>query len=146
MIELIMVIVMLGILAVFAVPRMTSTSSFVARGFQDETLALLRFAQKAAIAERRSVCVNLNATGITMNIFNTNPSSGNCGGATTSTLALPNTPKGGTGLAATVNGASIAQFQFNPLGNTNQTSQVQVTIANAAGTIYVESTTGYVHE
>ena len=57
LIELVMVLVLAGVLAVFAAPRLFSTGDFNARGFQDETLSLLRYAQKAAIAQRRTVCV-----------------------------------------------------------------------------------------
>src|SRR5665647_2470350 len=49
LIELIMVMVMLGVLAVFAAPRIFNSGDFYARGFHDETLGLLRYAQKAAI-------------------------------------------------------------------------------------------------
>ena len=42
LIELVMVIAMLGVLAVFAAPRMFNSGDFYARGFHDETLALLR--------------------------------------------------------------------------------------------------------
>jgi len=66
LIELIMVIVMLGILAVFAAPRMFNSEDFYARGFHDETLALLRYAQKTAIAQRRTVCVDFSASSITL--------------------------------------------------------------------------------
>ncbi|MBK9442637.1 MAG: type II secretion system protein [Comamonadaceae bacterium] len=59
LVELIMVIVMMGVLAVFAAPRLFDSTDFYARGFHDETLALLRYAQKAAVAQRRLVCVSL---------------------------------------------------------------------------------------
>ena len=136
-IELIMVIVILGVLAVFATP-MLRTDDFKARGFHDETLALLRYAQKTAVAQRRSVCVNLNSTGVTMTIFATNPSSGTCAAATV--LNPPNTPRGGTGLVGTP-----SAFQFTPLGSTDQSSNVTIAISNAAA-ITVEAATGYVHD
>jgi MSHA pilin protein MshC len=60
LIELIMVIVMLGVLAVFAAPRMFNTGDFTQRGFHDETMSLLRYAQKTAIAQRRTVCVAIS--------------------------------------------------------------------------------------
>lgn len=137
LIELIMVIVILGVLAVFATP-MLKTDGFKARGFHDETLALLRYAQKTAVAQRRSVCVNLNSTGVTLTIFAANPSTGTCSAA--QNLNPPNTPRGGTGLVGTP-----SAFQFTPLGSTDQSSNVTITIANAAG-ITIEAATGYVHD
>lgn len=62
LIELIMVMVMLGVLAVFAAPRIFNSDDFYARGFHDETLALLRYAQKTAIAQRRTVCVTFTSS------------------------------------------------------------------------------------
>lgn len=41
----------------FAAPRLFDSKDFYARGFHDETLAYLRYAQKTAIAQRRTVCV-----------------------------------------------------------------------------------------
>lgn len=139
LIELIMVIVMMGILAVYAVPRMFNMDDFNARGFHDETLGLLRYAQKTAIAQRRTVCVSLNATGVTMTIFANNPATGTCAAATV--LNPPNTPRGGSGLAG-----SVGSFQFTPLGSTDQAAAVTITIPNAAPNITVEAATGYVHD
>ncbi|OQW86358.1 MAG: hypothetical protein BWK72_17880 [Rhodoferax ferrireducens] len=136
LIELIMVIVILGVLAVFAAPRILNTGDFNARGFHDETLSLLRYAQKTAIAQRRTVCVALNATGVTLTMDTNSPPDGTCNGA----LALPNTPRGGSGLTA-----SVASFQYTGLGSTNQSAQVAITIANSTG-IMVDATTGYVHD
>lgn len=61
LIELVLVIVLLGVLAVVALPRMFNSNDFYARGFHDETLGLLRYAQKTAIAQRRTVCVQFSS-------------------------------------------------------------------------------------
>lgn len=135
LIELIMVIVILGVLAVFVAPRL-NTDDFNARGFHDETLALLRFAQKTAIAQRRVVCVALNANGVALTMDTSVPPDGTCDAAP----ALPNTPRRGQGLVG-----SVAAFQFTPLGSTNQAAAVVITIANSTA-IRVEADTGYVHD
>jgi MSHA pilin protein MshC len=136
LIELIMVIVILGVLAVFAAPRILNTGDFTQRGFHDETLSLLRFAQKTAIAQRRTVCVTLAASGVTMTMDTNSPPDGACDVAPT----LPNAPRGGAGLASVPNA-----FQFTPLGSTNQTATFVITIPNSTA-ITVEAETGYVHE
>lgn len=136
LIELVMVIVIVGILAITVIPRFNDQSAFESRGFHDETMSLLRYAQKTAIAQRRTVCVSLNATGVALTIDTDTPADGICNAAPT----LPNTPRGGSGLAG-----SIASFQFTPLGNTDQATDVTVTIAGSTG-ITVEAATGYVHE
>ena len=138
LIELIMVMVMLGVLAVFAAPRIFNSDDFYARGFHDETLGLLRYAQKTAVAQRRTVCVNLNPTGVTLHIFASNPATGTC--ASAMTLNPPNTPRAGTGLVGTP-----SAFQFTPLGSTDQSVAVAIAIANSTG-ITVEAETGYVHD
>lgn len=131
-----MVVVMLGVLAVFAAPRILNTGDFSARGFHDETLSLLRYAQKTAIAQRRTVCVSLNANGVSLTMDTNSPPDGVCD----ATPTMPNIPKGGLGLAGTV-----AAFQFTPLGSTNQAAAIGITIANSTS-ITVEADTGYVHE
>lgn len=138
LIELIMVIVILGVLAVFAAPRIFNTGDFTQRGFHDETLSLLRFAQKTAIAQRRTVCVTLNPAGVALNIFANNPEIGGCAGAPV--LVPPNAPRGGAGLVGAPNA-----FQFTPLGGTNQAAAIVITIPNST-VITVEADTGYVHD
>ena len=136
LIELIAMMIIIGILAIAVLPRFADQSVFVSRGFHDETLSLLRYSQKTAIAQRRTVCVSLNATGVIMTIDTDTPADGKCNSSPT----LPNSPRGGSGLAG-----SVAAFQFTPLGSTDQTTNVAITIAGSTG-ITVEAATGYVHD
>lgn len=136
LIELVVIMVLTGILAIVVLPRFNDQSTFESRGFHDETLSLLRYAQKTAIAQRRTVCVALNATGVALTIDTNTPPDGVCNTAPT----MPNTPRGGVGLAG-----SVASFQFTPLGSTNQAANVTITIAGSTG-ITVEAATGYVHD
>src|SRR5438309_10937419 len=62
--ELVMTIVVVGILAVVAAPRFVSWKGFASRGFYDEAQAVVRFAQKTAVAWRRSIFVCVTATDI----------------------------------------------------------------------------------
>jgi MSHA pilin protein MshC len=145
LIELIMVIVILGVLAVFAAPKLFDSNSFTGRGFHDETSALLRFGQKTAIAQRRTVCVTVNATGVTMTMFVTNPAPATCAAATAAQappLTPPFIPQGGTGLTTV---PSPLIFQFTPLGSTDQASPIAITVANSTP-ITIEPSTGYVHD
>jgi MSHA pilin protein MshC len=136
LIELIMVIVILGVLAVVAAPRVFNTGDFSARGFHDEILSLVRYAQKTAVVQRRSVCVQVNDTGITLTMDTKATPDGVCNGS----VNLPNTPKGGSGLTG-----SVSNFKFNSLGATDQTGAVTLSIANST-TITIEADTGYVHD
>jgi len=134
LVELITVMLVIGILAVVALPRFADRSDFETRGFQDETRSLLRYAQKTAIAQRRNVCVTLGGTGVTMTIDSNTPADGICDVA----LAPPSSPRGGTGLVP-----SVASFKFQPLGDTDQA--VNITINIAGTTITVDFRTGYVY-
>ena len=63
--ELVVVIVIVAILAVFAASRFSS-QSFNTRGFTDQTLAMLRYAQKTAVSQRRTVCVSISGNVISL--------------------------------------------------------------------------------
>lgn len=73
MIELVMVIVILGILAVVAVPRLAGLSEFRALEFHDQVVGALRHAKNSASSHRRLVCVAFTATTVTLTIARTNP-------------------------------------------------------------------------
>ena len=59
MIELIAVVVLLGILSIVALGRFTDPDEFAARGFFDDTVAAVGFAQKLAISSGCDVRVSL---------------------------------------------------------------------------------------
>jgi MSHA pilin protein MshC len=134
LVELITVMVVIGILAVAALPRFFDQNVFEARGFLDETRALLSYAQKTAVAQRRTVCVALGAGGVALTIANL-PNVNVCNTA----LVLPSVPRGGAGLVS-----SVAAFQFRSTGATDQAANITITVTGATATITVDPTTGHV--
>jgi MSHA pilin protein MshC len=68
LVELVTIIVILGILAAVAIPRMIGANDFRAVEFHDRTVAALRFAQKSAVSHRRMVCVAFAAATVTLTI------------------------------------------------------------------------------
>jgi MSHA pilin protein MshC len=69
LVELIVTMIVIGILAVTMMPRFANTAVFRERRFYDATLAILRYAQKSAVAQRRIVCVTFAAnSSITLTI------------------------------------------------------------------------------
>lgn len=62
LVELVVVIVIVGIVALIAAPRFFSTSAFTATGFQDTAISAIRYGQKIAQAQRTVVYVNVTAT------------------------------------------------------------------------------------
>lgn len=66
--ELVMVIVIMGVLAAVALPRLSNVSDFRALEFRDRTVAALRYAQKTATSHRRHVCVTITDSTVTLTI------------------------------------------------------------------------------
>lgn len=134
MIELVVVTIVIGILAVVVLPRFAERGVFEARGFEDETKALLRYAQKAAIAQRRFVCVAFTANGATLSIGATNA----CGTPLTG-------PSGETPFAISSDvgyAPTPAGFYFDASGAPSAGRSIGIA---GGGAVTVEAVTGYVH-
>lgn len=61
LVELIMVLVLLGVMAVVFLPGLSGTSAVKERGFRDGVFTTLSHARRVAVASRRFVCVTLTA-------------------------------------------------------------------------------------
>ncbi len=61
LIELLMVVILLGILSIFALGRLGNQDAFAARGFFDDIVGAVRFAQKLAVSTGCDVRVVLTA-------------------------------------------------------------------------------------
>lgn len=68
MVELIIVMILVGILAAYAVPKFGAMTSLSQDAWRDQVQSALRYAQKAAVSHRRLVCVDLGASTITLQI------------------------------------------------------------------------------
>lgn len=68
LVELVTVMILIGILAVVALPNLSQTQEFGATSFRDRVAASLRFAQKSAVAKRRMVCVTVAANNLTLRV------------------------------------------------------------------------------
>jgi MSHA pilin protein MshC len=132
LIELVMVILLVGILAVFVLPRTDLTRGFEEVGFQDAVRATLEHARKSAIAERRNVRVSLAGNNLTLTIDNVGPEDPGAGSFPRQ-LALP-TPDRRCGGAAhqlcappgiTLGGP--ATLDFSPLGRASTAATYTVT-------------------
>lgn len=147
LVELVGVLIIIGILAIVAAPRFFSVQAFTARGFHDETIAVLRYAQKSAVAQRRNVCVTFTGSTATLTIAVTAGAASACNAPLTGpdgqapfAIAAPE------GIRYTSTTGAIltpAAFRFTALGQADlgQTFRVSGHPVN----ITIEQETGYVH-
>jgi MSHA pilin protein MshC len=140
--ELVMTIVIIGILAVVAAPRFVSWKGFASRGSYDEAQAVVRFAQKTAVAWRRPIYVCVSATEISAT------SNSDC---TTAPLKHPITGanlKSTATAGVTLSSTAGSSFSFDAGGRPSAPVTITLTSSIAddpARQIVVESQTGYVH-
>jgi MSHA pilin protein MshC len=146
--ELITVIVILGILSAVAAPRFFDRNVFDSRGYFDQVISTLRFAQKTAVAQHRQVCVAFAANSITLTIDSDFPPDGVCNAAPAGNLTSPtgsrpytvDAPNGVTFVAP----APGTIFSFNALGSAIA-PPAAISVSGYASAITVDATTGYVY-
>ena len=144
LIELVVVIVVAGILAATVLPRFTGSHGFEERGFRDETAAALRYAQKSAIAARRTVCASFTSNQATFRI-----SSVFGAGSCTTGFSLPGPKDAVLVVKASGNSNYLsvpAEVVFDANGRPT-TGQAIIRVADlpVSMAITVEAETGYVH-
>jgi MSHA pilin protein MshC len=148
-VELVVVIVIVGVLAAVAIPRFVGTDAFASRGFADEAIGIVRYAQKTAIAWRATVHVCVTANSVR--------ASAAPGCATPINHPATNAPlvaTAPTGVALTSGVCptmtAVPSFSFDAQGRpssaTTLTYNLCSTVAgDPARQIVVEAETGYVH-
>lgn len=139
--ELVVIIVIIGIISAVAAPRFFDRSAFDSRGFYDQTLAALRYAQKSAIAQHRTVCVTFTAGSVALTIDTTVPADGACDVSLTGPTGDPYAVNAPSGIAL----SGYANFSFNALGAPSMAAAQSITVSGQAIPIVVEAGTGYVH-
>lgn len=78
LLELIVVMILIGIMAIVALPRLTGDSAFAEAAFHSDVVSALRFAQKTAVSHRRLVCAQLTENSVTLQVAASNPAAA-CG-------------------------------------------------------------------
>lgn len=142
MVELVITMLIIGILAVAALPRILDTTVFDNRRFSDEVMAAVRYGQKAAIASHRNVCVAFTANSVTLTMASAPGSAQACN----VNLVGPNgqTPFVVTAPDGTNFSATPTSFFFTALGRPSIGTQT-IQVAGASTSIVVEQESGYVH-
>ena len=150
LVELVIVLIVIGILAVTAIPRFFG-NEFSERGFHDGVKAAIQHARKVAVGSRRYVCVAAAAGGVTLSLDPTLPEAGTAAIACTTPLNLPVPQQGCTAnqlcAPARVN-LAVATVNFDPLGRpvaANKAPLGNTTIAvTGQPNIVVQADTGWV--
>jgi MSHA pilin protein MshC len=137
LVELVTVMLIVGILAAVAAPQFFDREAFASRGFYDEVISTLRYAQKSAIAQRRYVCVAFPASN---SISLTHGTTSGCGSAMASASGAAYPLTNGH---ASFSGGAPTGFYFDALGRASASSTISITGYSAS--IIVEAETGYVH-
>ena len=159
LIELVMTLIVIAVLAVFALPRMSLLGGYDAVGYRDQVVSTLQFARKAAVAQRRKVCVQLEGSDLTLTIDNADPatSTSTCDTATplARMLTLPAADSRCAGATHKVcnptgvtltgpGGVASTALSFSASGQPS--SGTVLTVAGTSSTtITVEAESGYVH-
>ena len=139
LVELVVTIGILAIMSAVAAPRFFQASTFESRGRYDNAAAIVRLAQKTAVAWRRPVYVCVTATTVSAG------SAPGCGGLTT--LKYPVSDAAAT--VSMVSGVTLNPFEisFDGLGRPSAGSTITFTSSIAgdpARQISIAAETGYV--
>jgi MSHA pilin protein MshC len=136
LVELILVIVIIGTLAAFAVPRFVNNRTFAERGYYEELVAALKFAQKLAVSTGCPVRMQVDASGYTGR--QQQAVGGRCDLADAS-WSTPVVLGDGSALAATAPTSVVAApnltVVFDALGGTNLGADQAVTVGPYALTV-----------
>ncbi len=160
LIELVMVIVLLGIIAVFVAPRMLDVTGTKAEVFADKLLADIRTARNLAMSEGRRYRVYFNGmgSGAPANgyiVVNDADADGNWGEAGPGEIALD--PAGGNLLVilnagdyagitvSTPPGPPAGIIEFDSLGRPTLGGGTNLTVSPGGGTVTVTPQTGAVN-
>jgi MSHA pilin protein MshC len=150
--ELIVTLLVIAILAVFAIPKLSNMSVVQQRSEYDKIVSAIQYARKSAVAQRRYVCVSVSAAAVSLTV-DPNPPEATAtpfGGTCPSFAAALALPSPDSSCAASnqscVKTTSISStssaFQFDPRGRAS--GQVVLTVSGFPA-ITVEGETGYVH-
>jgi MSHA pilin protein MshC len=143
LVELIVTMIVVGILAAVILPRWNGSSGFDERAFRDRVAAGLRYAQKSAIAARRTTCATFTATAVTFSISSF--------GAANCTGGVPLVgPDGASLITTATNSASFSTIPsdvvFDAAGRpTSGAGTLSFTGLPADLNVTIEAETGYVH-
>jgi MSHA pilin protein MshC len=153
MVEMVVVIVVLGIVGAIGMGRFMDRRDLDARAYSDQVKSVLRFAQKTAIAQRRTIHIISDAGKIAAcytpacGAGNFVPAPGGHNSQSSATqAACANSAWLCEGRPSSVAATSFAAFAFNMSGATNLAADASIQLTgNGVQTVTVVAGTGYVY-
>ena len=143
LIELVTVVVILGILAAFAIPRFADNVVFEERGFYEEVVAALRYGQKIAVGSGCPVQISIDASGYVLTQQTVLANRCNPGDVSWAVPVL--LPDGQAAAGTTPTGVTlgpVVTYQFDGLGQTDLGTDLTVSIGS--WNLIVQAQSGYV--
>ncbi len=143
LVELVTVIVILGILAAFAVPRFADHQVFEERGFYEEVVAALRYGQKIAVGSGCPVQVSIDASGYAL--AQQTMLANRCDPGDSSYAVPVLLPDGQAAAGSTPAGVTlgpVVTYEFDGLGQTDLGTDLTVSIGSWS--LIVQAQSGYV--
>ena len=146
LVELIVVIVLVGIVALIAAPRFFSQPTFDAARFHDAAISAIRFAQKVAVAQNTNVFVVTTPSSVAL-CYNTGCSTPVLSPADNAAFII-NAPNNITLAGASFSFTSLGQPASFAATPTPLAASTTLNISGDGGArqIVVERETGYVHK
>jgi len=147
LVELVTVMSLIGIMAFFALPKLTQVMALQSSGYKDQVMATIDYARKIAVAQRRHVCVSIAASTVTVTSDRGLPVS-HVNGTCASTLLLPS---GSNVITAPKNVtlSPVVLLDFDAEGRPVMGAPATITMTDASvsqsSTFTVEAESGYVH-
>lgn len=135
LVELVIVILLLGILAAYAMPKFFNLDDYRTRAAYDEVAGAVRYAQKLAVASGCEVKVQISASSYSLQQHSTDCTSG----AFTTISGHPVTSNNLTGITLT---STAGDFIFDAIGRSS--SGTTVSINGGIKSFLVIAETGYV--
>ena len=139
LVELIVVIVIVGIVALIAAPRFFAQAGFDAARFHDAAISAIRYGQKVAQAQHTNVYVVTSANAVAV-CYDAACATAVKSPADNNAALVVNAP---SGIGLTGSG-----FNFTSLGQPNPNAKQALTVTGdtVVRQIVVEQETGYVHK
>ena len=147
LIELVTVMVLIGIVAIVAIPRFSLMTGFKDVGYRDQAMAAVEYARKIAVAQRRHTCVAIATNSVTLTSDHGLPLN-HASGVCPSPLLLPsgsNTITAPNNVTATTTASIDFDAEGRPAAGAPATLSISDSSSGSTSSLTIDAESGYVH-